>query len=128
MVTFLKNPNRILRRTNDVVVAWRQLAPETTFAGMTLAQFESEVAPSQEVRVKIAELEAEMSAAIGRRALADLVTNEKLKLVVNAVKGSPGYGENSDLYRAMGYVPAAERATGLTRRNDVAAPAAVSAN
>jgi hypothetical protein len=32
------------------------------------------------------------------------------------VKGSPAYGENSDLYRAMGYVTAADKASGLTRK------------
>ena len=57
-----------------------------------------------------------MAAALGRRAEADLNTNEKLKLVVAAVKGDPAHGENSALYRAMGYVPMAERASGLTRK------------
>ncbi len=126
MLTFLKNPNRILRRVDGVMVAWRQVAPEATFGGMTLAEFESAVAPSTEIRGKVTELEAELAATLGRRAQADIVTNEKLKLVVNAVKGSPAYGENSDLYRAMGYVPAAERASGLTRKS--ALPVAAAAN
>jgi hypothetical protein len=126
VLTFLKNPNRILRRVDGVVVAWRQIAPAANFGGMTLADFESAVAPSIEARNKVAELEAELSAALGRRALSDLVTNDKLKLVVNAVKGSPAHGENSELYRAMGYIPAAERASGLTRKT--ASPVAVSTN
>ena len=50
------------------------------------------------------------------RALADAVTNDKVKLVVNSVKGHPSYGENSDLYRAMGYLTAADKASGLTRK------------
>ena len=116
MLTFLKNHNHILRRVEGVVVAWRQIAPAASFGGMTLAEFDSEVAQSIEIRNRVTELETELAAALGRRALADLVTNEKLKLVVNAVKGNPAYGENSDLYRAMGYVPAAERASGLTRK------------
>jgi len=44
--------------------------------------------------------------------------------VVNSVKGHPSYGENSDLYRAMGYVTTTDRATGLTRKGSVEQPAA----
>ena len=73
-------------------------------------------------RSRAAELEAELSANIARRAAADTATNEKVKLVVNSVKGHPTYGENSDLYRAMGYVTVDDRATGLTRKSKVEQP------
>lgn len=116
MLTFLKNPNRIMRRVEEVVTAWGQVAPASNFAGMTLAQFESQVEPSMTERNRVVELEAALAAALGRRAEADINTNEKLKLVVAAVKGDPAHGENSALYRAMGYVPMAERASGLTRK------------
>ena len=116
MISFLKNPTRIVRKVDEVVMAWGQLAPDATFAGMTLAEFRTAVEPSKAERIRTAELEAELSGAGGRRALADLNTNEKLKLVVAAVKGDPAHGENSALYRAMGYIPMAERASGLTRK------------
>ncbi len=116
MISFLKNPTRIVRKVDEVVTAWEQLAPTETFAGMTLAEFRTAVGPSKAERIRTAELEAELSGAAGRRALADLSTNEKLKLVVSAVKGDPAHGENSALYRAMGYIPMAERASGLTRK------------
>jgi hypothetical protein len=116
MISFLKNPNRTVRKVDEVVMAWEQLAPSATFAGMTLAEFRTAVDPSKAERIRTAELEAELSGAAGRRALADLNTNEKLKLVVAAVKGDPAHGENSALYRAMGYIPMAERASGLTRK------------
>jgi hypothetical protein len=116
MISFLKNPNRTVRKVDEVVMAWEQLAPSATFAGMTLAEFRTAVDPSKAERIRTAELEAELSGAAGRRALADLNTNEKLKLVVAAVKGDPTHGENSALYRAMGYIPLGERASGLTRK------------
>jgi len=116
MISFLKNPTRIVRKVDEVVTAWEQLAPTSTFAGMNLAEFRAAVDPSKAERLRTAELEAELSGAAGRRALADLNTNEKLKLVVAAVKGDPAHGENSALYRAMGYIPMAERASGLTRK------------
>ena len=83
---------------------------------MTLAEFRTAVEPSKAERIRTAELEAELSGAAGRRALADLNTNDKLKLAVAAVKGDPTHGENSALYRAMGYIPLGERASGLTRK------------
>ncbi len=122
MISFLKNPTRVVRKVDEVVTAWEQLAPEAKFAGMTLAEFRTAVEPSKAERLRTAELEAELSGAAGRRAHADLNTNEKLKLVVSSVKGDPAFGENSALYRAMGYIPLAERASGLTRRAGVAAP------
>jgi hypothetical protein len=73
-------------------------------------------------RERTSQLEAELSANLARRAIADAVTNDKVKLVVNSVKGSPAYGENSDLYRAMGYVTAADKASSLTRKGLVAQP------
>lgn len=116
MISFLKNPTRVVRKVDDVITAWEQLAPTAKFAGMTLAEFRTAVEPSKAERQRTAELEAELSGAAGRRAHADLNTNEKLKLVVAAVKGDPAFGENSALYRAMGYIPMAERASGLTRK------------
>lgn len=40
--------------------------------------------------------------------------------MVNAVRADEALGENSDLYRAMGYVTKAERKSGLTRKRQTA--------
>ena len=122
MVSSYKNPTRVARKVEQVVTAWEQIAPDAEFAGMTLASFKTAVSESFTVRERGAELEAELSANLARRAVADANTNDKLKLVVNSVKGHPTYGENSDLYRAMGYVTAADRATGLTRKSATPEP------
>jgi hypothetical protein len=44
-----------------------------------------------------------------------------LRAIVNAVKGEPNYGDDSDLYAGMGYVRKSARASGLSRKK--AAPA-----
>lgn len=124
MVSSFKNPTRIVRKVEEVSTAWERIAPDAEFGGMTLTAFRTAVADSFASRTRSAELEAELSANIARRAAADENTNTKLKLVVNSVKGHPSYGENSDLYRAMGYVTAADRATGLTRKGSTEQPAA----
>jgi hypothetical protein len=101
---------------------WELIAPAAEFGGMSLADFLAAVAESFNLRTRSAELEAELSANIARRAAADDTTNSKLKPVVNSVKGHPTYGENSDLYRAMGYVTTNDRATGLTRKGATEQP------
>jgi len=116
MVNSYKNPTRIVRKVAEVATAWETIAPTAEFAGMTLEAFRTAVNDSFVTRNRAAELDAELSATLARRTIADANTNEKLKLVVNSVKGSPAYGENSDLFRAMGYVTAADRASGLTRK------------
>ena len=122
MVSSYKNPTRIVRKVEEVSTAWERIAPDAEFGGMTLTAFRAAVADSFATRSRAAELEAELSANIARRAVADTLTNEKVKLVVNSVKGSPAYGENSDLYRAMGYVTAADKASGLTRKSATPQP------
>jgi hypothetical protein len=116
MVTNYKNPTRIARRAAQVSTAWEQIAPEAEFAGMTLTAFKTAIGESFATRERLAQLEADQSANLARRTVADAATNNQVKLVVNSVKGSPAYGENSDLYRAMGYVTAADKASGLTRK------------
>jgi hypothetical protein len=117
MVTTYKNATRIARKAAQVSTAWEQIAPEAEFAGMTLAAFRTAIGDSFATRDRAAQLEADQSANLARRTLADAATNQKVKQVVNSVKGSPSYGENSDLYRAMGYITAADKASGLTRKN-----------
>lgn len=47
------------------------------------------------------------------RAVVDLV-----KGLASSVKGHTKFGEDSAMYKALGYVPTSERATGLTRRRE----------
>ena len=46
-----------------------------------------------------------------------------MNLMVNGVKGDPDFGEDSDLYEAMGYVRKSERKSGLTRKKKTPPPA-----
>ena len=48
---------------------------------------------------------------------ADIVTANPTQLVVNAVKGDPDFGDDSDLHDAMGYVRRSDRASGLSRKS-----------
>ena len=43
-----------------------------------------------------------------------------LRLIVKGVQAHLDHGEDSSLYRAMGFVPFSERSSSLTRRNKTA--------
>ena len=100
---------------NDVLSAWAELAPTESFAGLTLAQFKAKVKPSLDLRTEIATLETQLNAARQSRHNADTVSNEAGLAVVNGVRCAPDQGENSALYKAMGYIPKNDRKSGLVR-------------
>ena len=114
-------PKQLADNTGKITTAWQTLAPNANFAGMTLAQYQAKVKPSVDARNLIASLKDQLISAETARAKADTVTNPTNQLVVNAVKGDPNYGDDSDLYAAMGYVRKSTRASGLSRKK--AAPA-----
>lgn len=83
---------------------------------MTLAQFKTKVQPSFDARAQITTLQEQVTSAQDKRDDADKTTVSAMQLVVNAVKGDPNYGDDSDLYDAMGYVRKSARASGLSRK------------
>lgn len=103
-------------RIQKFLAAWRELAPTATLAGMTLAEFEVAVSPPLNLRADIVALETQLEGKKAEKLDADLAANEVLDLVVNSVRGTPGFGQDSALYRACGYVRKSERKSGLTRR------------
>lgn len=123
-VAFKQKPNMATKRkypptaerVGIFTAAWREIAPEGNFAGMTLAAFETKtVALAQSVQ-RLQALDAQYAAELKTRAEADAEAREAMRIVANSVRGDPAYGEDSALYRAMGFVPLSERQSGLTRK------------
>lgn len=110
------NPEAFNSKLVTVRKAWFEKAPSAIFGGMTLAQFDEAVKPSLAAREKIETGKEMIDTGTNERLDADVVSNEKVQLVVNGVKGDVAFGENSDLYEAMGYVRKSERASGLTHK------------
>lgn len=106
----------IVDRIQTFLAAWRELVPNATFAGMTLAEFEVAVSAPLILRAEIMAFEKQLEGKKAARSDADLAANEVLDLVVNSVRGTPGFGQDSALYRALGYVRKSERKSGLTRK------------
>ena len=110
-----ESPNEMEKFLDDVVTAWTELAPTAQFAGLTLAQFEARVKPSFDTRTEVSTLETQLKAARQSRKNADVVSNDDALNIVNGVRSAPGFGENSALYKAMGYIPKNDRRSGLVR-------------
>ena len=108
--------NKVIERIPEFRTAWRELAPEAMFAGMTLVQFEAAIAPPETVRAEIAALAKQLEGRKTQRSIADVAAGKMLELVINSVRGTPGYGPDSELYRAFGYVRKSERKSGLGRK------------
>lgn len=106
----------IVDRIQKFRLSWREMAPEATFAGMTLAQFEEATTSPFTVRGEIETLKSQLEGKKAERLIVDATANEVLDLVVNSVRGTPGFGQDCPLYRAFGYVRKSERKSGLTRK------------
>lgn len=105
----------VAERVGIFIAAWREIAPEASFAGMTLAEFETATTPVEANADKLLALAAQTSAALREKGEVESTARVLLRKVANSVRGDDAYGEDSPLYRAMGYVPLSERRSGLTR-------------
>lgn len=117
----------IVERIQRFRAAWRELAPAATFAGMTLTQFEEAVSAPLTLREEILATSKQLEGLKTSRSKADKAAGEVLELVVNSVRGTPGFGADSSLYRALGYIRKSERKSGLTRKGGANTPDAEAA-
>ena len=106
------------RRVEQAVEAWERMCPEQPFNETTLEQFKKDLQPYRDAKAKFVAADAQWDAARLERNAAYGKALEITKELVSSVKGHRKYGENSSLYHAMGYVPASERSSGLTRRRE----------
>jgi hypothetical protein len=114
----MKSPKDIEEKLNTIRNAWRTEAADKSFGGMTLAQFEAEIAPSFTARQNLADIDAQRDRETNARDDADVHSLDKVELVVNAVNGDPNFGPDSTLIERMGRTRKSERKTGLTRKKN----------
>ena len=111
------NHKQTKSRANAIATAWSTLANADSFGGLTLAQFQQLQADAQNKSATLTNLDAGYTDAMRQRDAAHDALNTAMLNVVDGVKGDTAkYGANSSLYKAMGYVPRDERASGLTRK------------
>lgn len=114
--------NNVSARRSQFIAAWREYAPEATFDGSTLAQFEAETLEQLNVSLLMEAAKAQIAGLMMDRDRAHAAMNRKMVMVAKAVRGHFAFGEDSNVYRAMGYVPLSERKSGLTRKMKNATP------
>ena len=103
-------------KLDRILNAWKTLASDKSFGGMTVDQFEADIAPSKTVRTQLAENDDQRTHLLNTRADVDEVSLGKAAMVVAGVVGDPNFGPDSSLYEAMGYTRKSERKSGLTRK------------
>ena len=109
------SPKSFEQKMERMLSAWKTLAPDKKFAGMTFADFEARCAPSRNARKRLAELEDERTQKLADRDVADKDADVRMKQVVAGVLADPDYGPDSALYEAFGYIPDHDRKSGLHR-------------
>jgi hypothetical protein len=105
------------QKAEDIHRVWKEQAPDAMFGGKSLVDFEAALAALKQANEDVKVRSEARSAALRMRdqKLEDLTP--LMRLVVRGVQAHPDHGENSPLYRAMGFVPLSERGSGLTRRS-----------
>ena len=111
---------RITKKTDERIErfqdSWEEMAPGASFAGMTLEEFRIATELPLALRREIVRLETQVVAKTVETEIADKQADQLLDLVVNSVRGTPGFGPDCALYKAFGYVRKSERKSGLTRK------------
>jgi hypothetical protein len=109
------SPSNNADKLNRILTAWKTLAADKSFAGMTVSQFETAIGPSFDARDQLETLDDQRTHLINTRNDADDASLAKAAAVVAGVQADPTFGPNSSLYEAMGYVRKSERSSGLKR-------------
>ena len=104
--------NDVAVRAQKVARAWKSHCPERKLFGMTLEQYVQQTEPSLSDREQLRHLDFQRRNLLVQRKQHDAVTRQLTRNVVNAVRGDPDSGEDSSLYRSMGYIPKSRQKTG----------------
>ena len=99
--------------------AFKTLAPDKTFGGITLTQFETQVEKSKVPRTNIETLNDQKKREEATRDSEDLATMKLCEIIKNGVVADPEFGDDSALYETLGYVRKSDRKSGLTRKKSV---------
>jgi hypothetical protein len=109
------------RKRAQFLSSWEEYAQNKSFAGMTLAEFETKSQAPFDVRKDLGDARTKVRGLILKRDKADDTLNEDLILIAHAIRADKDFGEDCPLYRSLGFVPKSERKTGR-RRGDSPAP------
>lgn len=88
---------------------------------MTIDEFEEASKAPLALRDEIRDLETMLARKRMERKKVDANASQLLDLVVNSVRGTPGFGEDCALYNGFGYTRKKDRKSGLIRKKSKSA-------
>ncbi len=100
--------------------ALKTLAPDKTFGGITVDQFETQIGKSSAARDNIQTHDNERKQEEANRDREDAVTLKYCNVIKHGVLADPEFGDDSALLEALGYTRRSDRKSGLTRRRNAA--------
>jgi hypothetical protein len=118
----------VSQRRAQFLSSWQEFAPEMTFTGLTLAQFEEESKIPLDVRKEMADLKTKLKGLKLKRDKADDALSKVFILIAHGIRGNAAYGEDCQFYRSLGFVPKSERKTGTIRKKKEEKPASAPAD
>lgn len=111
-----KSPKKIMEDLETVLDAVQELAPDKTFGGITLAQYETQVGKSRGDRDEVTDAEINLTDKINKREATDSASLKMREKIVNGIIGDAEFGPDSTLYERCGYIRKSDRKSGLTRK------------
>ena len=114
------NNTALTRKRAQFLASWEEYAQNTSFAGMSLAEFEAKSKEPLDIRKELAATRTKANGLILKRDKADDSLNEDLILIAHAIRADKDFGEDCPLYRSLGFVPKSERKSGRRRGNSPA--------
>lgn len=105
----------VTRKRAQFLSSWAEYAQGKSFAGMTLAEFETKSQAPFDVRKDLGDARTKVSGLILEREKADDTLNDDLILIAHAIRADQDFGEDCPLYRSLGFVPKSERRPGRRR-------------
>ena len=114
----------VSQRRDQFLSSWRKFAPDVTFAGITLAEFEEDSKKPLDVRKDMADAATTLKGLMLKRDKADAALNEEIILIAHAIRGTPEFGEDCEFYRSLGFIPKSERKKNTKGRKKAAPDAA----
>ena len=115
--------NVVSQRRDQFLASWREYAPEATFAGISLDQFETESMKPLEIRSRMTVARTQLGGMKLERDKADETHSEMLTAIANGIRADRAHGPDSPLYRSLGFIPKSERKRPRRRASSTNPPA-----
>lgn len=95
------NPKRLGNQMHTLVQVWTDLNHSKPYSGLSLNEVRLGFQPSLDARARVAAAQAELSAALQERELADQNSTKLYERAIAAIIADPREGKQGQAYRAV---------------------------